>query len=179
MTRNKTGNFSTARRQRQGGAVLLFSLIILLILTVLGVTAMQTTGMQERMAGGLRDQHLSLQAAEAALRDGERFVDENVTFFYEADYFYRLGQEEDWDINDLASVNTRPYGGTANFGDDLAEAPVFFIQEMDPTVVTTGGAPRDTREPSELDGAYRIIARSTGATGNSETIIESLFITRE
>lgn len=179
MTRNQPGAFTTMDRPRQRGAVLLFSLIILIILTVLGVTAMQTTGMQERMAGGLRDQHLSLQAAEAALRDGERFVDENVTFFYEADYFYRLGQEDQWDINDLDAVSTRPYGGSVDFADDLDALPVFFIQEMDPTVVTTGGAPRDTREPSELDGAYRIIARSTGATGNTETVIESLFITRD
>jgi len=55
----------------QRGAVLVISLLILLLLTIIGITAMRTTTMEEKMAGNLRDQNLAFQAGEAALRDAE------------------------------------------------------------------------------------------------------------
>jgi type IV pilus assembly protein PilX len=56
---------------RQAGAVLAISLIMLLLLTIVGVSATQFTGLEERMAGNLRDRNLAFQAAETALRAGE------------------------------------------------------------------------------------------------------------
>jgi len=56
------------------GAVLIVSLLLLLVLTVLGVVMMQTTRMQERMAGATRDLNMSLQGAESGLRYGESVV---------------------------------------------------------------------------------------------------------
>jgi len=61
-------------RNGQSGAVLFVSLIMLLVLSVIGVTAMQTTTLEEKMAGNLRDQTLAFQAAEAALREGETWL---------------------------------------------------------------------------------------------------------
>ena len=57
--------------QHQSGAVLAISLIILLLLTIIGLTATQVTGLEEKMAGNLRDRNLAFQAAETALRAGE------------------------------------------------------------------------------------------------------------
>jgi len=59
---------------RQGGAVLVISLMILLILTLIGINAMTTATLEERMAGNLRDYNLALEAAETAVRDGERWL---------------------------------------------------------------------------------------------------------
>ena len=56
-------------RHRQSGAVLVVALLFLLIITMLGVTSMQSTTAEERMSGNARDQNNALQAAEAALRD--------------------------------------------------------------------------------------------------------------
>ena len=61
--------------QRQNGAALVTSLLLLVVLTVLGITTMQMTRMQERMAGNARDIAVAFQAAEAALRDGESVID--------------------------------------------------------------------------------------------------------
>lgn len=47
------------------------SLIILLLMTIIGVSAMQSTTLQEKMAGNLRDSNIAFQAAESALRDAE------------------------------------------------------------------------------------------------------------
>ena len=53
---------------RQGGAVLVVGLILLVVITLVGVAAMQGTTLQEKMAGNLRDSNLSFQASEAVLR---------------------------------------------------------------------------------------------------------------
>jgi type IV pilus assembly protein PilX len=50
------------------------SLVILLILTILGLSSVQTTSLQERMSRNASDSNLAFQAAESALRDGEDMV---------------------------------------------------------------------------------------------------------
>ncbi len=59
---------------KQSGAVLVVSLIILLLLTMLGVTSMESTVLQEKMAGNSNDYNRALQAAEAGLREGENWI---------------------------------------------------------------------------------------------------------
>jgi type IV pilus assembly protein PilX len=60
---------------RQRGSALIFALVFLLVMTVIGVTGMQGTTQQEKMAGNMRNRNLAFQAAEAALRAGEMYVD--------------------------------------------------------------------------------------------------------
>ena len=55
--------------KRQQGAVLFISLIMLLLLTLIGITAMQVTLLQERMAGGFRIQHQAFEWTEGELKD--------------------------------------------------------------------------------------------------------------
>ena len=59
----------------QRGAILIIALIMLLVLTIIGLSSMRGTSLQESMAGNMRDSSLALQAAEAALRQGEGVVD--------------------------------------------------------------------------------------------------------
>ena len=59
---------------REQGAVLAIGLLILVVMTLIGVTAMTTTSLENKMAGNLKDWNLALQAAEAGLRDGETDV---------------------------------------------------------------------------------------------------------
>lgn len=51
---------------KQRGVVLVISLLMLLLVTLLAVSAMQSTTLQEKMAGNQQERHKSLQAAEAA-----------------------------------------------------------------------------------------------------------------
>lgn len=53
---------------RQQGVTLIISLIFLAILMLLGVTAAQTSMMEERMAGNTRDRNLAFQSADAVLK---------------------------------------------------------------------------------------------------------------
>lgn len=62
------------RRNGQRGAVLVIALLFFTILTILGVTAMTATTFEEKMAGNTRDVALAFQAADAALRDARRDI---------------------------------------------------------------------------------------------------------
>lgn len=57
--------------QLQRGATLIVALIFLIVLSLLGVAAVQNNTLQERMAGNTRDRDLAFESAEAALRDAK------------------------------------------------------------------------------------------------------------
>lgn len=59
----------------QRGAVLVVSLLLLLVMTLLGLGASQSTRLQERMAGNQRDMEAALQGSEGSLRGAERLLD--------------------------------------------------------------------------------------------------------
>lgn len=58
----------------QRGMALLVSLVFLLLLTLIGLSSMQSATLQEKMAGSVVLRNQSFQSAEAALRVGEGTV---------------------------------------------------------------------------------------------------------
>lgn len=65
---------SVYRQRHQRGTALIISLVFLLLLTILGVTAVSTSTLQEKMAGNMKDQNMAFQAAETGLRGGEAAI---------------------------------------------------------------------------------------------------------
>lgn len=61
-------------RGRQAGAALVFSLVVLSVVTLLSVTSMQSSNNALKMAGSARDHAVAFQAAEAALAQAEQIV---------------------------------------------------------------------------------------------------------
>ena len=61
----------TRPSHRQRGIALIASMLILIIITLLGLSSMRSAGLQERMSGNQYDRNVVLEAAEAALREGE------------------------------------------------------------------------------------------------------------
>lgn len=53
---------------RQRGVVLIFALIMLVLISMISISMVRNTTMDERMAGGARDRNKAFQAAEYALR---------------------------------------------------------------------------------------------------------------
>lgn len=64
---------------RQHGAALLMCLIILVLVTLMGLTTMRTAIVQEKMSGSSSDRTLAFEAAEMALRDAENHVRDHLT----------------------------------------------------------------------------------------------------
>jgi type IV pilus assembly protein PilX len=71
-------NIMNKNTSRQNGSVLIISLIVMLVLTILGVSGMKSSIVEEKMAGNVRDKQLAFQAAEATLREAEKYIEENV-----------------------------------------------------------------------------------------------------
>ena len=62
---------ASGHTSRQRGISLVIVMIFLVILSLLGISAMQTSTLSSRIARNEADRNLAFQAAEAALRDGE------------------------------------------------------------------------------------------------------------
>ena len=56
--------------QQQQGAVLIISLVLLLIITMVGISGTATTGLEEKMAANWQFKNLVFQAADAAIEEG-------------------------------------------------------------------------------------------------------------
>jgi len=76
---------------RQEGAVLILSLILLVVLTMLGISAVEMTKLETRMAGNTATQNLVFQNTEAGIVG----LEENINDFYdeitEDDFTYNPG----------------------------------------------------------------------------------------
>jgi type IV pilus assembly protein PilX len=65
---------------REQGVVLIVALIMVLIMAMAGMAAIRGSGLQEMMAGSMRDLNVRFQTAEAGLRYAESHVDFYVPF---------------------------------------------------------------------------------------------------
>jgi type IV pilus assembly protein PilX len=67
-------NIPVTSYKKQRGVVIVVALVMLLAMTILSVTSMTNSTLEEKMSANLRDREIALQAAEAALRYGERLA---------------------------------------------------------------------------------------------------------
>ena len=170
-------------RPLERGAILVTSLLLLLILTVLGVAVMRMTGLQERMAGNTRDLNLALQGAEAALRDAEGKIR---ALPFEPDFSFTPGCEycgqgvlpvdldnpSSFNWNALATEFDRP--GRRDI-EELREDPRYTVEET--------AFVRDSfnlGQDGVVDGReiFTVTSRSTGASGQTNTVLQSTYARR-
>jgi type IV pilus assembly protein PilX len=69
-----TARLSSRRASAQRGVALVVVLVLLLVATLLALASLRGTLLQARMGTSVVDRSLSFQAAEAALREGERIA---------------------------------------------------------------------------------------------------------
>lgn len=65
---------SFTKQKQQKGAILIFCLIFLTVLTMMGVSGMESTTLEERMSGNMRDYTMAFQAAESAIKAAEAWL---------------------------------------------------------------------------------------------------------
>lgn len=163
----------------QHGAALITSLIILLVLTVLGVSAMSSSSLQELMAGNMRDQNLSFQAAEAALRDGERTVSgwggnapsPNNTGSNRGVFTPFDANDPAFDFGDTA-YNMSFWGAATAYSLSslgTASAPLYIIEEQQFVPKDASYKALVRREGKHF---YRITSRGEGASANAVTLLQ-------
>lgn len=175
------------QRVGQRGAVLVVCLLVLLMMTLIGVTGMQSTSLEEKMAGNTRDRNLAFQAAESALRAGQNFLLTNpfvvncATGFRKSVFYYDLNCDgtNDTDANGNPIPvwqNPTLWSGNTTIAYDagtlsnMAAAPRYIIEELPKTCqVKVNPCPSGS-----LVGAYRITARGTGGSLDAVVILQAM-----
>ncbi len=163
--------------QKQQGAVLVVALIVLLVLTLVGVASLQSTSVDERMAGNLRDLNLALQATDSALREAEGIIDgfANTTGFGTGGGLYSLGNAPDPFAD---STWTGASSNVSTLGLGLPNNPRFFIELIGDFSDETGTEINVLNYGQSSEGAvtvFRIVARGTGAADKAQVILESFY----
>lgn len=158
----------------QGGATLAITLMLLLVITLLGISTIQVTSMQEKMTANLQDKELSFRAAESALSAGETWL-LNLTSepaitttcaswpCVQTRYanLNLLNQSLSWWQSNSATYNTTL--------DNVASAPRYFIEFLQfvPDSPAIGAGPTTSGV-----NYYQVTARGTGATDDAVSILQ-------
>jgi type IV pilus assembly protein PilX len=171
--------FPLTPSSKQSGVVLFVALILLLILSLLGVTAARMQTVEERMARNDSNRQLGAQAAEAALRAAE-------TGLLNGLYSFTAGNPGllspdltqgspltgmDWSV----AANSFSYPGPALTNlPTPSRTPKVVIENLNPVagagqniaVVGLNGPPPVT--------VYRVTAQGVGADGTSTTTLQTI-----
>ncbi|MFL0810778.1 MAG: pilus assembly protein [Agarilytica sp.] len=171
----------------QSGAALVISLIILLVLSIIGIQGLQSTTLEEKMAGSFRDRAIALEAAEAGLAAAESYLNR-----YEmvrptpadTDYIWEYGSSQaNTDFANLGSWADAENNSTNVFtsSDHLWNAaPKFFIEERgliteeESAGKNAGvGSREDTPNNTVEVWGYRITAIGYGSSPNSQVVLQA------
>jgi type IV pilus assembly protein PilX len=171
--------FPLSQSSKQSGVVMFVALILLLILSLLGVTAARMQTVEERMARNDNNRQISAQAAEAALRAAEIGLLNGI-------YSFTAGNPGllspdlttgspvtgmDWSV----AANSFAYPGPALTNlPPPSRTPKIVIENLNPVagagqniqVVGLNGPPPVT--------VYRVTAQGVGADNSSTTTLQSI-----
>jgi len=174
-----SGTFSADAGRRQGGAVLVVGLIFLALLTLIGVTAYSVATQEERMAGNTRDRLRAFEAAEAALRECERYLTGPVPPVFSSDgtadpgmYDTPTGPGEKWETINWSADPARQLPPNTVAG--VSEQPRCIAQKIARTQSTNPSLRAELPQPSAF--AYQVTGRGVGANRNTAVVLQTTFI---
>jgi len=167
--------------RKESGAALLISLILLLVLTFLGISSMQTTTLEERMTANQKDYYLAFEAAEFALQAAEDDLGilistadftptGNGGFFRDHDLSVKAWTVVDWTKNtEVVFVTDHP--------NMTSEPPKYIVERL--TIVGSTDNLNAGNEYGEQTGAtettvFRVTARGESGKG-SVVYLQSTF----
>jgi type IV pilus assembly protein PilX len=179
----QTENFGPAVIPNQRGAILITALMLLLIMTILGITAVTTSTLQEKMAGNMRDQYMAQEAGDAILRAAENWIFKQTS--KPTPSCSPTSSERVWDPGcpDILAIETQSDGWWTSNGFDSPSA-------LNASDMNVSQAPRYVdaylqRVPLCLDCNpkiyryyYRTNGWSVGFTSNAPGLLQSTFSRR-
>ncbi len=166
--------------QKQSGVTLVVSLVILVALTLLGVTSMQSTRTEISMAGNLRESGIAFNAAEAGLSNAERFTSDSASKSAFADPSSGLYAESDEDPD---YHNDATWGAAARVATTslphVSAQPESIIKYLgdrsqnEAAAINIGGY--GSGLPGKTVSNFRITAKGFGQTSNSPRYVQSYY----
>ena len=173
------------KTRNQTGVVLFVCLVMLLLLTLLGVSSIQTTSLEQVMARNAVDSNLAFQASESALRDGEDFVEGLVS----GNAFDAAGANASG-LYDDAGPGSNPnwlnlnWGGATGFRSadtiitGVANQPRYIVERVTVVVPQTDTLNLDNIGQDAGLGRtqiFRVTARGEGGTANARAMVQSTY----
>ena len=165
----------------QRGSILIVSLMILVVLTMIGVSSMSTTSLQERMAGNFRDRQIAFQAAETALAYAEEFARNNInsaSIFIDANGLYSTyNGPTNLNAYDASWWTTTNSIALPTAIDQVRTQPRYIIEyrgdigESEGTSINVGGY--GVSAGGGLIANFRVTVRATGLSDNTKIILQS------
>lgn len=171
MIQNRRGK----PRLDQHGAALVVSLILLLIMTIIGIAAMNSAQLEIRMAGMMQREEVALRAAERTLWVAEEYIEGLASD--EPDYTVggNYSREAEVDVSktdwtEIARLEKADFGA-------LGEQDAFVVQYLGTMPVPGSSVVDDPSQklPGDEVNAYRITTRSETTKGNAVRIVESTY----
>jgi len=156
--------------KNQSGVVLITSLIVIIILTLLVFSAAQTTILQDKMSGNLRQRDLAFQSAETALLTGEKYLQniDPLPVFNNTAGKYTFSNARDFEnSSEWNSLATLQYNQSLH---QVQNAPKYLIEKI--TIIDRVGESLDASTPVESN-YYRISSRSDN--GDATVVLQSIY----
>ncbi|MCF6252213.1 MAG: PilX N-terminal domain-containing pilus assembly protein [Methylococcaceae bacterium] len=176
--------YSINSNYQQSGAVLVISLIMLLLLTLIGVTGTQVSSMEEKMAGNFKDQNMAFQAAESGLRAGETWVAVQGI----RPVPNNTGSTQVWTLDSAATATTNNWWEERNATwwssnavqfaatlSDVKTKPYYLIEQQyfDKDSLTIGMSNDNSGRV-----LYRVTAKGTGGSDSTRALLQSTYSKR-
>jgi type IV pilus assembly protein PilX len=170
--------------RNQRGVALFISLVLLLVLTIIGVSAVQTTSLEERMARNTHDSILAFQSAEVALRTAENFLQNNIN---STAPFLPAGNNGLWQAPGygMADLWTQAPTWTGTNSVELPAGTVQGVSAQPRYVIEWLATVQRAENPNLLSSSYaalfdrievfRITARGVGGTANARVLLQSTY----
>ena len=173
-------------QHKQRGVALIMSLVMLLILTILGLSSVQSTSLQLRMSLNARDNDLAFQASESAVREAEGWMSTNTSLLV----FQAANSNGLYDAPDLGSVNLSTFDWN-NPGNDMrgyitlstplsqvATQPKYIIEwaktvMSEADTLNMGNIGQDTG--SGRTQVFRVTTYGTGGTDSAHVMIQTTY----
>ena len=168
----------------QRGVVLVSSLLLLLVVTIMALSMFRSFGMQEKIAGNMREKQRALQAAESAQEFAEQWLITNgnataAPVVCSSQLNANIGQGQICSNKLLPAVVASPpwqigvtyvppgmnvAAASASNANSYSGAPSFYIADA--------GVSADPNVPGEI---FQIDAVGYGGNGNTAAVVESTY----
>lgn len=173
-------------KQREHGAVLVVGLIMVLLISIIGISAIRGSNLQEAIAGNMRERNLAFQASESALRIGESSVSDTKSRPVMSD---TSGLYNDTYKTPASSILTF---SAANWIDAtkvkittlglayVAQQPSYVVEQLDPdfgagAAMEGSGIDADAILITGDITPYRVTSRGFGATENTIKTLQTSY----
>ena len=170
--------------QNQQGVTLIMSLVILVTLTMLGLSSIQRTTSELAMAGNQRESSLMFQAAEVGLESAEDYIGTSTTNgdFTDTSLGLYSVQASDTSYNGPKYLDDSAWASNSQSSTtslDVSEQPRYMIEYLGDryqniaAIVNIGGY--GNQQTGSIVSIYRSTSRGVGLSGNSQRYLQSYF----